>query len=206
MLPLGWYFGGASLAVLALLVGTILVLYGYFPNWFTRKVVLTVSGVLIAVILAMGGWFAGRYYQPIQQITPSKAPPPTLEGSQQPTPEVKALEKKPPARKAESKTDGQELANTKKQTDKKTDNTTAQAQPAPTVPLIQNAPSGINIGPGATAPNPQVFNYAPPPAQLRFTEEVLTPLSPGGEKLMTVHVFTDRSIAGAVIGLVFSGR
>src|ERR1700686_5007839 len=69
--------------------------------------------------------------------------------------------------------------------------------------ITQQAPNGINIGPGAFAPNPQVFN-GPPLPHLRFTEEASAPVT-AGEKVLMVHVFTDRSIPGAVIGLILSG-
>jgi hypothetical protein len=77
--------------------------------------------------------------------------------------------------------------------------------PPPTITM--QAPNGINIGPGAIVPNPQVNNFGPPPPHLRFTEEVTVPLSADGavEKILKVHIFTDRSIPGAVIGLIFSG-
>jgi len=77
----------------------------------------------------------------------------------------------------------------------------------PTTTVIQQAPNGINIGPGAIVPNPQVNNFGPPPAKITWTEEVTTPLpeSGAGEKVMKVHIMTDRSIPGAVIGVIFSG-
>ena len=75
-----------------------------------------------------------------------------------------------------------------------------------TTSITQQAPNGINIGPGAIVPNPQVNNFGPPVPHLRFTEEVTVPFPTdgNGEKIVRVHIFTDRSIPGAVIGLTFS--
>lgn len=79
----------------------------------------------------------------------------------------------------------------------------------PPVPIASpqnvSAPNGIAIG-GGRVSNPTVNNFGPPPANLSYTEEVITPLPRSGEgfKVMKVHVTTDRSIRGAVIGIVFS--
>jgi hypothetical protein len=90
------------------------------------------------------------------------------------------------------------LDTVKKELEKPTTNLTS---------VNQQAPYGINIGPGATAPNAQVNNFGPPPANITFTEDVTAPLptSGDGEKVMTVHLKTDRSIPGAIIGLILSG-
>lgn len=76
--------------------------------------------------------------------------------------------------------------------------------PANIPPLTQSAPNGINIGPGAMVPNPQVNNFGPPLPHLSFTEETTDP-SPTSQRVLTVHIRTDRPISGAVIGLIFSG-
>jgi hypothetical protein len=78
----------------------------------------------------------------------------------------------------------------------------APQQPSP----IISAPNGIAIGGGLVA-NPTVNNFGPPPAHLSYTEEVVTPLPASGEglKIMKIHVTTDRSIRGAIVGIVFSG-
>jgi hypothetical protein len=69
---------------------------------------------------------------------------------------------------------------------------------------VINAPSGIGIG-GGLVTNPTVNNFGPPPANFKFTEEVVTVLSGNVEKSMKVHITTDRSIPGAIVGIVFSG-
>jgi len=82
--------------------------------------------------------------------------------------------------------------------------------PAPAVPpnTTINAPGGIPIvGNSGTVSNPTVINNGPPPANLSFTEEIISPipLTGNGEKSMKVHITTDRSIPAAVVGIVFSG-
>ncbi len=74
----------------------------------------------------------------------------------------------------------------------------------PSPSTVINAPSGIGIA-GGEVTNPTVNNFGPPPATFKFTEEVVTPLSNNGEKFMKVHITTDRSIPGAIVGIVFSG-
>jgi hypothetical protein len=71
---------------------------------------------------------------------------------------------------------------------------------------INSAPNGIAIGGGNVA-NPTVNNFGPPPAHLNYTEEVISPVQANGEgfKVMKIHVTTDRSIPGAIIGIRFSG-
>lgn len=73
---------------------------------------------------------------------------------------------------------------------------------APNVTI--NAPGGIPIT-GGSVSNPTVINNGPPPANLGFTEEVVTALSEQNEKSMKVHITTDRSIPGAIVGVIFSG-
>jgi hypothetical protein len=69
-----------------------------------------------------------------------------------------------------------------------------------------SAPSGIAIG-GGTVTNPTVNNFAPAPAKFTFTEEVVTPLPADGSgpKVMHIHVRTDRSVPGAIVGISLSG-
>lgn len=74
-----------------------------------------------------------------------------------------------------------------------------------TIGLVQQAPNGINIGPGAIVPNPQVINTGPPPAHLRFTEDQITEPDGDGNRTLAVHIFTDRSIPGAALGFLLSG-
>jgi hypothetical protein len=78
----------------------------------------------------------------------------------------------------------------------------SKASPNP-APAVINAPGGIPII-GGNVNNPTVINNAPPPANLNFTEEVITPFSETGGKFMKVHIKTDRIIPGAVVGIVFS--
>jgi len=66
-----------------------------------------------------------------------------------------------------------------------------------------NAANGIGTI-GGTLINPQVNNFAPPPAHLTYTENVLTPLNDHVKKLLEVHVRTDRGIPAAAIGFLFS--
>ena len=66
-----------------------------------------------------------------------------------------------------------------------------------------NAAGGIGTI-GGTLVNPQVTNYAPPPAILTYKEEVQTPLTSKTDKVLQVRVSTDRKIPGAAIGLIFS--
>jgi hypothetical protein len=65
-----------------------------------------------------------------------------------------------------------------------------------------NAANGIGTI-GGTLINPQVNNFAPPPANLTHTENVIS--QDGDKKIMEIHVSTDRSIPGAAIGFIFSG-
>ena len=84
-------------------------------------------------------------------------------------------------------------------------NPTTTAKPIGAVsPPTQNCPNGI-CNAGNNLGNQTVNNFAPPPANFTFTEEVVTPFSPGSEKVMTVHIKPDRSIPGAIVGVVFSG-
>jgi hypothetical protein len=81
----------------------------------------------------------------------------------------------------------------------------APPQPQPQV-QINSAPNGIAIG-GGTVANPTVNNFGLPPARLTYTEQILTPLPANGEgfKVLQVFIKTDRSIPGAMVGIVFSG-
>jgi hypothetical protein len=91
----------------------------------------------------------------------------------------------------------------KKASPKMADSVSAQNSiPAPTI----NAPGGIPIT-GGTVSNPTVINNGPPLARLSFTEETVAALleKGEGEKAIKVHITTDRSIPGAVIGIIFSG-
>jgi hypothetical protein len=85
---------------------------------------------------------------------------------------------------------------------------TASALPLPTPQpyITNNAPGGFATS-GGTLINPQVINNGPPPAKIAFIEEVISPISltGGGEKIMKIHITTDRSIPGAIIGIIFSG-
>jgi hypothetical protein len=73
-------------------------------------------------------------------------------------------------------------------------------------PVVINAAGGIPIT-GGNVTNPTVINAAPPPARLSFIEETVSALPAGadGEKAFKIHIKTDRSIPGAVIGIICSG-
>jgi len=72
---------------------------------------------------------------------------------------------------------------------------------------VVNAPNGIGSI-GGTLLNPTVNNFGPPPAHLTFTE-VITPggsaANESGFQILTVHIKTDRSIPGAIVGVRLSG-
>ena len=70
-----------------------------------------------------------------------------------------------------------------------------------------NAPYGIGAI-GGTLLNPTVNNYGPAPANLTFTEKQASDpvASKSGVYLLKVHIKTDRSMPGAVIGVQFSGE
>jgi hypothetical protein len=61
--------------------------------------------------------------------------------------------------------------------------------------------SNVQIG-GSS--NQASVNCGPPPATFSFKEKVITPLAKNSEKFMEAHITTDRSIPGAIIGIVFS--
>jgi len=87
---------------------------------------------------------------------------------------------------------------------------TTAATPTTVTPAAStyNAPGGIIVPNNqGLVTNPTVNNFGPPPAHLSHTEEIISALPTSGEglKIMKVHITTDRSVPGAIIGLVFSG-
>jgi hypothetical protein len=70
-------------------------------------------------------------------------------------------------------------------------------------PPTQSCPNGICIA-GDNTGSAVVNNLAPPAAKLTFTEDLDTSLSQTGEKILRVHIHTDRSIPGAVVAIVCS--
>jgi hypothetical protein len=67
------------------------------------------------------------------------------------------------------------------------------------------APYGFAVS-GGTLVNPSVNNnFGPVAAKLVATEEIVTPASQTAEKVMRVHIKTDRAIPGAWVGVIFSG-
>ena len=76
--------------------------------------------------------------------------------------------------------------------------------PSPTPSISIQANGSIPIT-GGNVLNPTVINNTPPPAHLNFREEVITAMpNADGEKLMKVHISTERAIPGAVIAVLFS--
>lgn len=63
---------------------------------------------------------------------------------------------------------------------------------------IQQAPNGINIGPGAIVPNPQVNNFGPPPPKLTWTQEQAS--DDQGKPVIKVILFLDRSMEIGAFG------
>ena len=74
-----------------------------------------------------------------------------------------------------------------------------QAQPSVTT-TIQQAPNGINIGPGAIAPNPQVNNFGPPEPKLTWSQEQST--DDKGKPLVKIVLSVDRSMEIGAFGAI----
>jgi len=95
------------------------------------------------------------------------------------------------------KTVNKETATPKKPVVKPEPLSRSASSPLPT----QNCPNGICNG-GNNIGSQSVYNFAPPAANLSFTEEVV---AQDVEKSANIHIKTDKAIPGAVVGVIFSG-
>lgn len=142
--------------------------------------------------------------QVFKETQSESAPPPTPQSNQ--TVKTANAASPTPGPRHQKGSKNQEREPHKLMPAEKPEESKAARGPTPQQPAsIISAPNGIAIGGGLVA-NPTVNNFGPAPAHLSYTEEVVTPLpaSGGGLKIMKIHITTDRSIRGAIVGIVFS--
>lgn len=136
-------------------------------RWKITSIAAGICAILAIPIFVAGHALDARQKRkeltPVAKLTPTPVPPPTRERQQQ-TSQLGALNGAKPGKKAKIR----QLLAQKRPPNTSTPTpsgevpsqnipTTGQSA-SPVTPLIQNAPQGINIGPGASAPNATVIN------------------------------------------------
>jgi hypothetical protein len=208
------------LIIATALIGAALILHGSLPRRFTKK---RLSVFLLCVAVAWGLFLSGmEVAKQTNTETTKKEPPrpapsiplgnqPTMPGpspSPDNTPQAVKNTKPPSSRhalvsKGEPKADVPPTVISTPIT---------SPAPSPTVPsqLVQNAPQGINVGPGAFVSNPIVNNFGPIPPQFVISGGDSVALSEdeeakhkGAHFKTTVTIGSDRE-AKAEFTLIFS--